>query len=116
MGTMQNTIKQKGYVCYAEGCDKFSGKILTLDDCEDCGGRNCSHNKARYGSIGSNGKHQKLLACAACKEVYYCSRECQIKDWKARHKLECNGNDKPSNEETAPTDYDDGYEDLEAVD
>jgi len=27
--------------------------------------------------------------CAACKAVSYCSRECQTKDWKQRHKKEC---------------------------
>ena len=26
--------------------------------------------------------------CTACKEVFYCSRECQKKHWKT-HKIEC---------------------------
>src|SRR4029079_5007205 len=26
--------------------------------------------------------------CSKCKRVYYCSRECQTKDW-TKHKLEC---------------------------
>jgi len=26
--------------------------------------------------------------CARCKKIYYCSRECQIKDW-SKHKLNC---------------------------
>eukprot|EP01118_Nematostelium_gracile_P007833 TRINITY_DN2571_c0_g1_i2.p1 TRINITY_DN2571_c0_g1~~TRINITY_DN2571_c0_g1_i2.p1 ORF type:complete len:349 (-),score=61.29 TRINITY_DN2571_c0_g1_i2:62-1108(-) len=29
-----------------------------------------------------------LLKCQACKSVYYCGRECQVKDWK-EHKTEC---------------------------
>lgn len=27
--------------------------------------------------------------CSQCKVEYYCSRECQRKDWKSRHKYEC---------------------------
>lgn len=30
-----------------------------------------------------------LMKCGACKSVYYCSRDCQIADWK-NHKLVCN--------------------------
>jgi hypothetical protein len=30
-----------------------------------------------------------LSLCARCKMVQYCSKECQVKDWKARHKLQC---------------------------
>ena len=28
--------------------------------------------------------------CTACRKIFYCSRECQKKDWKT-HKLECKG-------------------------
>ena len=31
----------------------------------------------------------KLSACQRCMAVYYCGKECQRADWKARHKLEC---------------------------
>ena len=27
--------------------------------------------------------------CSKCKDVYYCNRECQVIDWKAKHKHEC---------------------------
>ena len=27
--------------------------------------------------------------CTKCKAVYYCSKECQVKDWKENHKKEC---------------------------
>jgi hypothetical protein len=30
-----------------------------------------------------------LLACARCRKVVYCGKECQIKDWRARHRLKC---------------------------
>ena len=32
---------------------------------------------------------EDLKSCSVCKIVYYCSKECQRKDWKD-HKLECN--------------------------
>ncbi|MDR3736462.1 MAG: zinc finger MYND domain-containing protein [Acidobacteriaceae bacterium] len=31
----------------------------------------------------------KFDMCSACKKVYYCSKECQLKDWKAGHKAVC---------------------------
>ena len=30
--------------------------------------------------------------CGKCGKVYYCSRDCQIADWKAGHKRNCDGN------------------------
>lgn len=30
-----------------------------------------------------------MPSCVACHRVYYCTRECQKKDWKERHKQEC---------------------------
>ena len=32
---------------------------------------------------------RKLKICAGCNVVRYCSRECQITDWKLRHKANC---------------------------
>ena len=34
-------------------------------------------------------KKRKLKKCGRCKEVYYCSRDCQVEDWKAGHKDTC---------------------------
>jgi hypothetical protein len=31
----------------------------------------------------------KLMACAKCRQAFYCSKECQKADWK-KHKLQCN--------------------------
>ena len=33
----------------------------------------------------------KLKSCARCKAFLYCSKECQIKHWKAGHKVDCKG-------------------------
>ena len=32
---------------------------------------------------------KRLQLCNGCKTVVYCSRECQVNDWKAFHKAEC---------------------------
>jgi len=39
-------------------------------------------------SLRGRDKMSFLSACGACKEVFYCSRECQKADWKA-HKPAC---------------------------
>jgi hypothetical protein len=40
-------------------------------------------------SAGGAGDAQKLMACARCKAFNYCSKECQVKHWKAGHKVDC---------------------------
>ena len=35
---------------------------------------------------GTTLKHK---ICSACKQVFYCSPECQRADWKAGHKEQC---------------------------
>jgi hypothetical protein len=40
------------------------------------------------------GVHCRLRACAGCKEAWYCSRECQLADWKD-HKKDCTGGKHP---------------------
>eukprot|EP00978_Attheya_sp_CCMP212_P037202 scaffold173826_cov62-Attheya_sp.AAC.3 len=32
---------------------------------------------------------EKLKRCTRCKAVWYCGRECQLKDWKLGHKVDC---------------------------
>lgn len=31
----------------------------------------------------------KMRTCTACKRIHYCSTECQKRDWKAVHRIEC---------------------------
>ena len=33
----------------------------------------------------------KLLNCSKCRVAAYCSKECQVMDWKAGHKFDCKG-------------------------
>ena len=33
--------------------------------------------------------------CSRCKKVYYCCRECQLKDWKTQHKKQCRSQSQP---------------------
>lgn len=40
-----------------------------------------------YASTKADGS--TLDRCSTCKKVNYCSRECQIKDWKLKHKAMC---------------------------
>ena len=38
---------------------------------------------------GCNKQGNDMLRCAKCKKAHYCSRECQIADWKLKHKTVC---------------------------
>ena len=35
------------------------------------------------------GAGEKVLLCAGCHAVAYCSKKCQHEDWKSRHKRLC---------------------------
>ncbi|KAI1087978.1 hypothetical protein F5B19DRAFT_496828 [Rostrohypoxylon terebratum] len=59
-------------------------KLVKAQDKADFGRtdrcRNCNATHTKSGG--------ELLKCARCKEVLYCSSECQKKDWK-KHRMEC---------------------------
>jgi hypothetical protein len=46
--------------------------------------------KAGYKCVQCRGplKNDKTL-CAACRGVFYCSKDCQVKHWRANHKIAC---------------------------
>ncbi|KAI0381466.1 hypothetical protein F5Y04DRAFT_82368 [Hypomontagnella monticulosa] len=60
---------------------KVQGGIekLHIDKC-----RNCNATQGKNGAA--------LMKCARCREVLYCSPECQRKDWK-KHRMECKPSD-----------------------
>ena len=68
---------------YSNGGDTKTGNVFRL-----C--RYCSNSDV------SSEFQQSLQACSRCKEAYYCSKECQKRDWKG-HKPECTPFDKGFN-------------------
>jgi tetratricopeptide (TPR) repeat protein len=48
--------------------------------------KSCSHCGAAH---PKDKPDQPLLACGACRSIWYCSRECQVADFKASHKGQC---------------------------
>jgi hypothetical protein len=45
--------------------------------------------KGRCCYCSSEGLKLELKKCSQCKSVQYCSKECQVADWRAGHKKEC---------------------------
>lgn len=48
----------------------------------------CRYCNSREGATNSETDQSSLMACGQCLKAYYCSRDCQRKDWKT-HKLYC---------------------------
>ena len=51
-----------------------------------------------------NKTFEKLLKCSKCKKVKYCSRECQIADWK-KHKKNCEAENNGSHDDSDQTNF-----------
>ena len=72
--------------CSGPACTVFqlppSAAAEWVAPCKDCGAvEDCEHRKDVLGT--------PLKICQRCKSVYYCSKECQLKHWRAGHKREC---------------------------
>ena len=48
------------------------------------------HIDAIYKVCADCGKYdKKMQCCERCRSVFYCCRDCQVRDWKSGHKKEC---------------------------
>lgn len=56
---------------------KFGPRAMGFEKCEN------------RGCFNTDTVTVKLDRCGKCKLAFYCSRECQVADWKARHKKVC---------------------------
>ena len=64
------------------GCD-VSSPVSVVASLET---RSCAY----CGLDGGNGKDaKKLMLCSACRLTFYCSSECQLKDWSNGHSVMC---------------------------
>lgn len=49
----------------------------------------CTITKNHWPEQDQKHKHVVLKRCMQCRQVHYCSIDCQRKDWLARHRIEC---------------------------
>lgn len=95
-------VDKKGKCCLCNEMPKKSGSLFRCNQegepeinhyvCED---KQCRHymkviiqeeNKPKCKSCSKN--YVSLKCCSKCKNVFYCTRECQVKDF-PQHKLIC---------------------------
>ncbi|ORZ20981.1 hypothetical protein BCR41DRAFT_334829 [Lobosporangium transversale] len=55
-------------------------KKVDSEGLKTCAAKDCENKET---------KKDQFQRCGGCKKKYYCSRLCQIEDWKARHKKQC---------------------------
>ncbi|KDQ63533.1 hypothetical protein JAAARDRAFT_75870 [Jaapia argillacea MUCL 33604] len=66
---------------------EMKGNLREAKDIRLSGGNQlCCSN---YTCTGQLFPLPKLSQCAGCKSAFYCSKACQVKDWKLRHKRYC---------------------------
>lgn len=76
----KNTSRADGGIIIAHYCSvpcEVKGKELLCYGCRKC-----------HKTIKESGEKNNTLICGACRGVRYCSRKCQIADWKI-HKEDC---------------------------
>lgn len=64
--------------CSVDQLLRTADRMFTLTD--ECWATGCAARR---------GEGSGLMACGVCKRAVYCSKECQLRDWKAAHKHEC---------------------------
>lgn len=78
-------------------CDKACQDIYPLMIMSLCQGfvelQKKDNSKADFQICPTCGQKElkpgEFKRCGGCKNVYYCSRKCQVQDWKAGHKQQC---------------------------
>lgn len=65
------------------GLQTFWQKVGAISALTECLKSQCAACKRVLG------KDRKAMACGQCKQLLYCSKECQANDWKQRHKKGC---------------------------
>jgi len=56
---------------------------------EGCMSRVCFNTTKCKCKGGATSSNVKKNACSRCKSVWYCSKECQVENWKDGHKFDC---------------------------
>jgi hypothetical protein len=75
------------YNKYLKYKNKYIKFKTLIGGCKKCSNTACENEKAHMCANCGN-TTGPLSACSQCKQVFYCSKECQKSDWKS-HKLNC---------------------------
>lgn len=97
--TMNSIDKEKFSLCprLAYLCKRVCHNIYPLIIMSLCQGfvelQKKEGSKTELHTCPTCGQEEQKLGefkrCGGCKNVYYCSRKCQVRDWKAGHKQKC---------------------------
>jgi hypothetical protein len=82
---MVQVLKDSGMIDF-EPLERTRDEIAVLDD-DDLSDVHLSMR--RCDGCGISGSDEMLQQCGKCGKVSYCSKPCQLADWKARHKKAC---------------------------
>jgi hypothetical protein len=92
----QNIQTMSDFKASMEAIGTQRGHVLFLSkqipcSCLDEGKKNAKQNpktgRCRY--CRNEDPKMELKKCSQCKTAEYCSKECQVADWRAGHKKEC---------------------------
>ena len=72
---------------YIVPCNKIKGASAQITRIDES--RSRSKNSSKSVCSHCSKASEKLMLCGKCKLVKYCSRECQVSDYKAGHKSIC---------------------------
>ncbi|KAG2183509.1 hypothetical protein INT43_006515 [Umbelopsis isabellina] len=78
--------ENRGYAVFA-GATVTAGQTLLKE--APYGAVIDEENLTKYCSSCFKSSSQPLSRCSLCKQLYYCSKQCQANDWKQYHSIEC---------------------------